>query len=120
MTRLAVVLLAVGLLLSGCSQSPPVAVSSPSEAHTGGSQDVTQQEFGDAWPLTVSRAVVGCKPLYPPATNIVDLFVNDNGTLYGLNGTALGHPDGAYKDLHAIWKPGFDVKPLQDAARKLC
>jgi len=57
---------------------------------------------------------------YPPETNIVDLFVNDNGTLYGLNGTALGHPDGAYKDLHAIWKPGFDVKPLQDAARKLC
>jgi len=100
----------------------PAASESPaaSAAHTGASQDVTAQQFGDKWPLTVDRAIIGCRPLYPPDVKIVALFLNDAGTLYGLNGTALGLVSREFKDPHPIWKAGFDISPLQDAARKLC
>jgi len=108
---------------------PPVTVTyTPAEsenpaasaAHTGASQDVTAQQFGDKWPLTVDRAIIGCRPLYPPDVKVVALFLNDAGTLYGLNGTALGLVSREFKDPHPIWKAGFDISPLQDAARKLC
>ena len=100
----------------------PAASESPaaSAAHTGASQDVTAQQFGDKWPLTVDRAIIGCRPLYPPDVKIVALFLNDAGTLYGLNGTALGLVSREFKDPHPIWKAGFDISPLQDATRKLC
>ncbi len=97
-------------------------ISAPAlrQAHTGASQDVTAQQFGDKWPLTVQHAIIGCRPVNPPDTSTVDLFVNDGGTLYGLNGTALSDVNGAYQNIHAIWVSGMDITPLQDAARKLC
>jgi hypothetical protein len=128
MRRAAVIVLAC-LLAGGCGtstlpESETAAPSSsepvPTDAHTGASQDVSAQQCAGQWPLTTDRAIIGCRPVNPPDTSVVGLFVNDGGSLYGLNGTALGDASGNYKDLHTIWKPGTDTTGLQDAARELC
>lgn len=82
---------------------------------------VSQAEFGDSWPLTVSSGYLECWK-----KNAV-LF-HTGGRTYAVNGTALGwrHQEG-WRDIKEIWaddpRPGYvgkDIGPLLDRGLSLC
>ncbi len=91
---------------------------------------VTQAEYGDAWPLTVSEGRVDC-------LNGHKVIFSSNGKTYGLNGTALID----YPGIEPIWKTdealkqemiasGYDrysthfskisITPLRERGQELC
>lgn len=90
-----------GLLLSICllvacdeSGSSPQAVSRPASKRV----KVTREEYGDAWPLTVSEAEL----------ELIDGFyavVHANGRVYAMNGTARTvAQEHGWEDIYDIWR----------------
>lgn len=86
------VVLAV-VVLSGCSSGP---------------DQVSRDQMGDRWPLTVDRGRVECRgPGY--------YFVDSDGKRYGLNGFA-----GDARDIDPIWDKPKSLGPLTEVAAEQC
>ena len=82
--------------------------------------EVTESEFGNEWPLTVSSGSISC--LNEGGTKLA-LFEH-NGQTYQLNGAAQSR---GYTSINAIWKdnpniPGakMSIAPLINAALNEC
>lgn len=105
MTRFSMTVSLALLFLVGCTSAPV------------GTQ-VTQQEFGADWPLTVSSGTLRCE-----GAGAV-LFRSPDGTDYAVNGTAL---TAGYGDIDPIWAadptalaPKMNIGPLIDLGLALC
>jgi uncharacterized protein DUF2511 len=82
-------------------------------------RQVTRQELGDLWPLTVEGGRVDC--------DHEALVFRDHGSSYALNMSALGK---GYSGIDPIWKDEaralnhrplkVDLTPLIDLARQQC
>ena len=91
-----------------------------------GSVTVSQKEYGDKWPLTVSAGTLRC---IGPAQSIV-IDVPGKGT-YAINGTAKTirkrNPSTGWKLIDDIWRPDpsnkglkVNIGPLIDRGLALC
>lgn len=81
--------------------------------------DISKQEFGEDWPLTVDHGTLGCYETY----GIV--FTAPDGIEYTVNGTAKSADD--LKEIDEIWAddPQIDgakinIGPLIDRGLELC
>ena len=77
---------------------------------------VTEAEYGDAWPLTVSEARVDC-------LSAGALVAEIDGSLYAINGTAQArYPriDPYWRDNAAIPGTKIPITPLIDRAKEAC
>lgn len=84
------------------------------------SRDVTAQEFGDTWPLTVQAGKLSCtqKGKATPVT-----FTTPDGKSYAVNGAAAS----SAADIWAIWRDNPEIEgakvnigALIDEGLKLC
>lgn len=104
-------LLAVTLLAMGCT----------ADAEEPRGNVITRADLGEKWPLTVDEVELGCADDMP-------YIVAPDGTEYALTGAGYTHGD--YAELEAtnpLWADNptidgakFNIKPLTDAAWKLC
>lgn len=78
---------------------------------------VTQVEYGQAWPFTVTAGTLRC--VTDGARKYVTLDTGD-GIEYGLNGSAraFGFPDS--RSIYRDGKTGADLQPLIDRGLRLC
>lgn len=74
---------------------------------------VTEDQFGDAWPLTVDRGIIRL-------TDGISATFNDGDTTWALNGMATSR---GFPEIDPIWRdnpslPGMkmNIKPLKDIA----
>jgi Protein of unknown function (DUF2511) len=69
------------------------------ERHQGKGIEVSSKTWHEGeWPFTVPSGILGCtQPPFPG-----EVTFNVDGTVYGLNGTAL---DSGYKGVEPIWRP---------------
>lgn len=80
----------VAVAMSGCGTQND-SLGQPS----GSSINVSEATLRDGeWPFTVPRGILGC-------TDPQTVTFNVNGTLYGINGTAIDH---GYQPIDPIWK----------------
>lgn len=112
---------AVALMLAGCAS---VSGSGGDLSGTKGSSIAVSKAtwHNGPWPFTVSHGILGCtQPPFPG-----EVTFNVDGTVYGINGTAL---DNGYKDVKPIWKkvhhpliPGMrvDIGGMIDKGLGLC
>lgn len=92
------------------------------------SQDVSSDEFGGAWPLTVPRGTLRCMYPAPDRPQLTAHLIVVEGVFYALNGTAQSHADRmGWRRVESIWResqaiPGTRVPltPLRERAAKLC
>ena len=75
--------------------------------------EVTEEEYGEEWPFTVSSGVLECR-------HYLEVVISADGNTYALNGTAMGKRD--YKELEEIWAenpeyPG-SKKSVSDVIRR--
>lgn len=82
-------------------------------------RDINAAKFGDKWPLTVDKAILGCAQ-----PGGVFILIEGSETAYAVNGTAdtLG-----YADIEPIWADDPDpllskksMDPLVELGVKLC
>ncbi|MBX3031462.1 MAG: hypothetical protein KF809_15050 [Chloroflexi bacterium] len=76
---------------------------------------VSEEQYGDDWPLTISDGVVSCNEF----TEVV--ITASDGTVYGLNGAARG--SSSYEDARDILKPDrvpADTQFLIDIGLEMC
>lgn len=104
---------AFALALVGCSSA-----SSSTSGDSAHSKEVSANQYGDAWPLTVDSGTLACD-------GGAVTFTTTDGTVYPVNGTAMDQmQDGP--DLHDIWANDPEVKGekkymvLIDDGLKLC
>lgn len=93
----------------------------PAIAHAGGRQEVTREEFGEAWPFTVDSGVVACRSV----SSVI--FITDR-KIYAVNGLAMS--DGIYEDIKEIWRvdpeagkygaPRVNLSPILSIGLDLC
>ena len=88
---------------------------SPSEA------EVSREEFGAKWPLTVDRGVLSCNG----SNGVGQVFFTSGGKTYAVNGLARGTKK--YPPADEIWAdnpsgpgPKKDIGPLIERGLKLC
>lgn len=107
MTKARTLILAgVMLVGGGCGSPPDDGIS------------VTQSEYGDRWPFTVTEGTLRCYN-DPPRKHVV--LDAGNGVQYGLNGAARGA--GKFPDSKQIMKPerfGVHLQPFIDRGLTLC
>jgi len=108
-------LLILNTFFIGCSDSSTKNSNNVSTAEIEGY--VSQKDFEDKWPLTVSSGHVECK------RGSLAVFHHGSET-YGLNGSAISH---GYQRIDSIWKDNPNIKGtkisigiLIDEANKLC
>jgi hypothetical protein len=105
-----IAILALGMV--GCAEETPA---------TGNTVEVTRAEYGEEWPLTVDRGIVGCE-----ADAVT--FTAPDGEVYGVNGHALARGS---QEIDPIWRaapdqfdPDFTLRvsigPLLDRGLELC
>jgi hypothetical protein len=115
---LATVALAAGGFFSGCSSSGSEAGGNASGTK-GKSIEVAQATWHDgAWPFTVSHGILGCAE--PPLPG--EVTFNVEGTVYGINGTAL---DQGLPEVNPIWRSAggglkVDIGRMIERGLKLC
>lgn len=78
-------------------------------ACAGESTTITEKEYGENWPFTVSSGSLECRRAH-------DVVLVSDGKVYALNGKARGNK--SYRDFNEIWRdnpefPGSKV-PLGD------
>jgi hypothetical protein len=85
----------------------------------GKSIEVTKSTWHDGeWPFTVSRGILGCsRPPFPG-----EVTFNVEGTVYGLNGTAL---DQGLPEVNPVWRFAgsglkVDIGEMIERGLKLC
>ena len=88
---------------------------SPSEA------EVSREEFGAKWPLTVDRGVLSCNG----SNGTGQVFFTAGGKIYAVNGLARGTKK--YPPVDEIWAdnpagpgPKKDIGPIIERGLKLC
>jgi hypothetical protein len=92
----------VVLTVAGCGSQ-----GSSQDASPGSSTDISEAAWTNGeWPFTVPRGILGC-------TKLQSITFNVNGTLYGVNGTAIDHGN---QPVDPIWKtaslgPRVDLGP---------
>ncbi len=91
-TLLVILLVVIGI--QKCSSD-----KEPTEATVTASLEVSESDYGDRWPLTVSSGTLQRRNLNGGLSDIT--FKAPDGTMYGLNGTALSH---GHRDIRAITK----------------
>lgn len=100
------------LALSACSSEDSSSVGESS----GNSIEVREATWHDGeWPFKVPRGILGC-------TAPGEVTFNVEGTVYGLNGTALDH---GLPEVNPIWRPTseglkVDIGGMIDRGLKLC
>lgn len=104
--RLAVLIAAGSLATAGCGGSEAAG------------QQVTSEDYGNAWPLTVDEGTLRCEP----AGQVV--FTAPDGTEYAVNGMA---DTAGYADIDPIWAgsrdpgiPKMSMGPLIDDGLAMC
>lgn len=117
MRSLAATVLIAAATLTACGSSDPDAEAAepqppPNEAA------VTQDQYGDAWPLTVDEGVLRCDPVDQV------IFTGPDGNEWQVNGAAAS---AGYDDIEPIWadNPSIDgakvnISPLIDDGLELC
>ena len=96
------------LAVAGCSEN--------GYSSNGSSTEVSQAAWtGSEWPFTVPNGILGC-------TRPGIVTFDADGTVYGLNGTALDH---GYPTVDPIWKsatlgPQADLGPMIQKGLALC
>lgn len=106
-------LLAVTLLAMGCT----------ADAEEPRDNVITRADLGEKWPLTVDEVELGCEDDMP-------YIIAPDGTKYALTGYGYTHGDDLVEldadnplwadNPSAFGGPKVSIKPLTDAARKLC
>jgi hypothetical protein len=111
MTPRWLIALLVASAVTGC------AGSASSGSTSGQSKSISKATFKGTWPFTVNHGVVGC-------TDGKVTFTAPDGTVYGINGTAL---DAGYADAKPIWRkdptglaPNVSIGDVQEVGLKLC
>ncbi len=94
--------LALGVGLAACAGSRSVPASEDPDPSVGG-LPVSRADLGKDWPLTVDSGTIDC--LAPSAI----IFTTPDGTVYGVNGTAL---TSGYPRIEPIWAKDPVVKGL--------
>jgi Protein of unknown function (DUF2511). len=81
----ALAIVPVILLLTGCGAFHPedYPLDGPTLAATENPQEVTAEQFGHSWPLTVDHGQIGCT--LNAADDPVLTFTTPDGTVYALN-----------------------------------
>ncbi|MEG4009894.1 DUF2511 domain-containing protein [Microcoleus sp. Pol11C1] len=115
----------IGLLLlaTGCvGEQQPTPVFGPAAPQVK-TAAVSEEQFKDQWPLTISSGRVSCV-LNSRGGQIVT-FIASDGKEYSLNGTAKG--SGNFLPIEGLWKPDPTNPPakknigvLIDEGLKLC
>ncbi len=115
MKKILISLFIFSIFFVGCSDSSTQNSNNVSTEKVKGY--VSQKDFGDTWPLTVSGGRVECK------RGIFAVFHYRN-KIYALNGSAMSK---GYKRIDPIWKDNPEIKGtkisigiLIDEAMKLC
>jgi hypothetical protein len=96
MTLRPLVLCGFCLAISACSLSAADRVEGSQSRQPN---EVRAADYGDAWPLTVDRAVLDCKTIAGRPMATVRTF---DGREYGINGAAKGR--GGFPPVDPIWK----------------
>lgn len=110
----------LGMFVSGLQQ--PKAEDGPRTSRPLGGH-VTRADFGEAWPFTVERGILGCQAILRPGDSpLYALTFTVDGIIYGLNGWALTY--GAPR-LDPIWAENADggrrdLTPVLEHTRTLC
>lgn len=87
---------------------------------SGAEQDVTRNDFGKEWPLTVESGTLRC--------DASSVTFESRGTTYAVNGTAQGRASSeGWTEIDAIWAddpsvPGtkINIGPLLNRGLELC
>ena len=101
----------VALTVAGCGGH-----GSSQDASPGSSTDISEATWTSGeWPFTVPRGILGC-------TKPQSVTFNVNGTLYGVNGSAIDHGN---QPVDPIWKtaspgPRADLGPMIQKGLSLC
>jgi hypothetical protein len=98
-----------------------VLLGASSLAAFAGERVVTKSDLGAEWPLTVESGTLRCRPFM---SNLHILTIEVGGTVYAVNGTAIGQ---GYADIEPIWAPNpkipeakINIGRLIDLAKSLC
>lgn len=86
-----------------------VSCSSKSYPHT----IISSQEFGDAWPFTVSQGILVCKG----SSGIGEVVFIANGKEYAVNGVAMANRK--YRKIEEIYDGG-SLGPIINRGLELC
>ena len=89
------------VLLASCS------VESGGGGGGGGGEEISRQDLGKDWPLTVDSGTLHCERVGLDAVT----FTADDGTTYAVNGAAKGTDE--WPDIDRIWADNPDVKGLK-------
>ncbi len=96
--------------------TPSLKSSNSTKKYT--EKTITASDFGNEWPLLVSKGIIRCD-----APKIVT-FITPDGMRYAVNGTAtaFGHPEinPIWKDSPVAYVPKMNLSPLIDAGLKIC
>jgi hypothetical protein len=104
-------------LVAGCSSGSEAGENA--NGTKGKSIEVIQATWHDgAWPFTVSHGILGCTE--PPSPGKVTF--NVEGTVYGINGTAL---DQGLPEVNPVWRSAggglrVDIGGMIERGLKLC
>lgn len=113
---IAVEVVACGLI-AGCSSGNEAGENA--SGTKGKSIEVTQATWHDgAWPFTVSHGILGCTESPSPG----EVTFNVEGTVYGINGTAL---DQGLPEVDPVWLSAggglkVDIGGMIERGLKLC
>ena len=89
-----------------------------------GSIMITESEFGERWPFTISRGTLSCTP----SGKFGIVTFTANGKTYAVNGIAKGHAkQNGWREIDEIWKvnPSFpgtkiNMHPIIEKGLSLC
>ena len=120
----------IAFLLIACSAF--LALSVLSCGSDGQGQEVSYEDYGDRWPLTVDEATLHCEEVEVWDSDAQLVWVESKGYAYPVNGTAKSFlknekPGLNVRDFHIIWsadmdRPGFmvNVMPLLNDGLEMC
>lgn len=124
-TQLGALLLLLASIAVGCGGAKEGFQRGIEEGLGKQEEEVTESDFGDRWPLTVSRGILKCEKLEDSELNVQAVTFEAEGKVYAVNGIAKGRKAG--EDIDPIWAenpsiPGTkkDISPLIDRGRSLC
>ena len=99
---------------------PNLTLQSKEELHSqlqskfNGKLRVSEDEFGDTWPLSIPEGYLEC-------IGGDKIILHYNDVKYAVNGTARSQIDRmGLTDIRAIWKDGYNIGPVLNKGLALC
>lgn len=92
------------------------------------SSQIRAADYGEDWPLAVDHGLVVCESWPAPFERLAVFFVDPDGTVYAVNGTALGTAEEhGWAEIEAIWLPNpaiegskIAITPVIQAGLDIC